>query len=142
MEQRLFFDADVEISGLFCEVDIGIENRHQQAVFNHHIGILRKAVNEAKDDGRKQHQIERWRQPAQPLAVKMSECECIVCLIAEDRQRDHVARNSEEHIDADIAAGKITELCVAQYHHQHGKSAQAVDVWAIGRELESGGGGL
>src|SRR5262249_31003862 len=52
--------------------------------------------------------------------------------VIEDDARDEEARNDEEHVDADEAAGRRARESVERHHRQDGDSAQPVDVGPVG----------
>ncbi len=93
----------------------------------------RVAIEDGRPDRQcDQHREERREQATSSPVPELAHVDRVRALLLRDQeQRDQIARDDEEHLDTEIAAGEPVGVGVVDHHRNHRQGAHAVETWQV-----------
>jgi hypothetical protein len=125
------------VAGYPPEVDVGHRRRRGHQGPGHGDQIGRQQQGGRCDRGDDQSDEQRGGNAADAPVVEASDRHLPRFDVAGQLPRDEKARDDEEHVDPDEAAGKPRHAAMEQQHSQNRDGAQTVDVGAIGARMDA-----
>jgi hypothetical protein len=122
------------------EEEVAGKQRYPDSAARELLEVRRQQQDEARGEGDGDHQRQHRAQALHAAPEEIQVAEATLGDLREDDRRDQVARDDEEHVDADVSAGHAVKTHVVQDHETHGEGAHAIDVRAVGARVRGGAG--
>ena len=131
MEQRHRFRTAREIARFKEKADVGNKQRRQQRRLGQFRKITGKESIARGAQHKRQHHHQRRQYPPRAPLIKAKDRKPPRVHLTRDDARDQKARDDEEDVNPNIAAGKQPKPRMIKDHRQNRDRTQPVDVGAV-----------
>ena len=137
MQQGLAVGHDVKVAGLAHELEIEQEHDCRCRVPPQRNELAGEQGKVAEGQRCPQNEQQGRKQPPDATTVERGDAQPALGLLAVQDQRDQIARDDKEDIDAEVAPRHEPGIYMEQQHRQHGQCTQTIDVGSVSDQAQA-----